>query len=174
MGSVALSHAARCQNQLGVAFLASLTVDAFARARGAGTPSSSELGRRGARRAVKFIAQQAAQFIRSLRRVVRAVDAPALGEHRQHRPCLREPVVRLVRGDEKSASPRHHSRRRARRSALIFPESRRPSRLHISVGDVAVRLAVGVVARRAVARHRERHAPAWGSTGERHAPRAEA
>ena len=30
MNSVALSHAARSQNQLGVAFLASLTVDAFA------------------------------------------------------------------------------------------------------------------------------------------------
>ena len=30
MNSVAFSHAARCQNQLGVAFLASLTVDAFA------------------------------------------------------------------------------------------------------------------------------------------------
>ena len=101
MNSVALSQAARCQNQLGVAFLASLTVDAFAaRAWAQARHLRPELGRRGARRAVKFIAQQAAQFIRSLRRVVRAVDAPALGGHCQHRPGLRQSIVRLVRGNK--------------------------------------------------------------------------
>ena len=57
---VALSHAARCQNQLGVAFLASLTVDAFAAARVAQARHRKGVGRRGARRGRKFIAQRAA------------------------------------------------------------------------------------------------------------------